>query len=284
MKFKLYRNYGALNSPPVFDAFENGVKALGHEIVEDSEDVAVIWSVLWNGRMLQNHSVYLKCQQNKIPVIIIEVGNLKRGTTWRICCQHINGLGIFGNIENLDPSRPEKLGVSLRPEKLKRRGEILIATQHARSLQWDGQPSMEQWVRNTIIEIKKYSTRKIVVRPHPRSLLREKFNDAVIELPRKIVNSYDDFDINYDYHCVINHNSGPCVQAAINGTPIICDSSSLAFPVSEKWEKLENPQLPNRDEWFLKLCHTEWTVEEISQGIPLARLENQLNIELQKKS
>jgi hypothetical protein len=234
--------------------------------------------------MLQNHAVYLKCQQNKIPVIIIEVGNLIRGTTWRICCQHINGLGIFENSENLDPARPGKLGVGIQPEKLKRRSEILIATQHARSLQWEGQPSMEQWVRNTIVEIKKYSTRKIVVRPHPRSLLRENFNDAVIELPRKIINSYDNFDINYDYHCVINHNSGPAVQAAINGTPVICDSSSLAFPVSEKWEKLETPELPDRSDWFLKLCHTEWTVDEISQGIPLARLENQLNIELQKKS
>jgi len=280
MKFKLYRNYGALNSPPIFDAFENGVKVLGHEIVENNEDVAVIWSVLWNGRMLQNHSVYLKCQQQNIPVIIIEVGNLKRGTTWRICCQHINGLGIFGNSENLDHLRPQKLGVDIRPEKTKRRNEILIATQHARSLQWEGQPSMEQWVRDTIVEIKKYSTRKIVVRPHPRSLLREKFNDAVIELPRKIVNSYDDFDINYDYHCVINHNSGPAVQAAINGTPTICDSSSLAFPVSEKWENLENPQLPDRGEWFLKLTHTEWTVDEISQGIPLTRLESYLEEKL----
>jgi hypothetical protein len=64
------------------------------------------------------------------------------------------------------------------------------------------------------------------------------------------------------------------VQAAINGIPIICDSSSLAFPVSEIWQNLENPQLPNRDEWFLQLCHTEWTVEEITQGIPLARLQN----------
>jgi hypothetical protein len=119
-----------------------------------------------------------------------------------------------------------------------------------------------------------------VVRPHPRSQIREKFADAVIELPKKVDNTYDEFDINYDYHCVINHNSGPCVQSAIHGTPIICDQSSLAFPVSEKWENLENPQLPNREEWFLKLCHTEWTVEEIAQGIPLKRLESYLEEKL----
>jgi hypothetical protein len=280
MKFKLYRNFGALNSVPVFNAFANGIGASGHEIVDDGEDVAVIWSVLWNGRMAGNQQIYNACIKQNKPVVVIEVGSLKRGQTWRISEGHINGLGVFGNIENLDPLRPQKLGIGLRPEKTKRRGEILIATQHARSLQWQGQPSMEQWVRDTIVKIKRHSSRRIVVRPHPRSQIREKFADAVIELPKKLNNTYDEFDINYDYHCVINHNSGPCVQSAIHGTPIICDSSSLAFPVSEKWENLENPQLPDREGWFLKLCHTEWTVEEIAQGTPLKRLESHLKEKL----
>jgi hypothetical protein len=213
-------------------------------------------------------------------VVVIEVGNLKRGQTWRISEAHINGLGIFGNIENLDPSRPQQLGIGLHAEKTRRRDEILIATQHSRSLQWQGQPSMEQWIRETIVKIKRHSGRRIVVRPHPRSQIREKFADAVIELPKKLANTYDEYDINYDYHCVINYNAGPSVQAVINGTPTICDSSSLAFSVSEKWENLENPQLPDREEWFLKLCHTEWTVDEIAQGIPLKRLESYLEEKL----
>lgn len=282
MKFKLYRNYGALNSPPIFDAFALGVKTLGHEIVDGNEDVAVIWSVLWHGRMASNQQIYNYCIKNNKPIIIIEVGNLKRGETWRICEGHINGLGIFENIENLDPLRPQKLGIFLKPINSRRRGEILIATQHARSLQWEGQLSMEQWVKETIAKIKKHTSRRIVVRPHPRSILREKFVDAVIDIPRKIDNSYDDYNIDYGYHCVVNYNSGPAVQAAINGTPVICDSSSLAFPVGEKWENLENPQLPDRDNWFLKLSHTEWTVNEISQGIPLKRLENHLLKKLKK--
>ncbi len=277
MKFKLYRNHGALNSVPVFDAFANGVKALGHEIVEDNEDVSVIWSVLWWGRMQPNQQIYQHCIKLGKPVVIIEVGNLKRGETWRISDQHINNIGIFGNDADLDLDRPKKLGIFLKPVNARRRGEILIATQHSRSLQWQDQPSMEQWIRDTITKVKRHTNRRIVVRPHPRSQIREKFADAVIEIPKKLVSTYDDFDINYNYHCVINHNSGPCVQAAINGTPVICDSSSLAFPVSEKWENLENPQLPDRDEWFLKLCHTEWTVEEIAQGIPLQRLELHLD-------
>jgi hypothetical protein len=131
---------------------------------------------------------------------------------------------------------------------------------------------MSEWVVNTVNEIRKYSDRKIKLRPHPRSKFSLVHREIEIETPQKIAGSYDNYDINYNYHCVINHNSGPAVQAAIDGVPVVCDPSSLAGSLSEKLENIESPVLPNRDEWFLKLCHTEWTVEEIARGIPLQRL------------
>ncbi len=272
MRFKLYREYGALNSVPVFNAFEQGLKSIGHEVVDNDEDVAVIWSVLWSGRMLGNKKIYEHCRATNKPIIIIEVGNLKRNTTWRISLDHINGLGIFSNSTDLDISRPQKLGVSLHPIQEKRRGDILIAAQHEQSLQWEGMPTMKSWCESIIREIKQRTNRRIVVRPHPRSLFSVVGPNIVLERPRRVPNSYDDFDIFYNYHCVINHNSGPAVQAAINGVPIICDSSSLAGDLSSTLDQIENPQLLNREEWFLKLCHTEWTVDEIKQGLPIQRL------------
>jgi hypothetical protein len=272
MRFRLYREYGALNSAPIFNAFEQGLKSLGHESVTDKEDVAVIWSVLWSGRMAKNQQIYQKCRAANRPIIIIEVGNLFRGKTWRISLENINGNGIFANDKDLDQTRPNKLGIILEPYKEIRKAEILIATQHRASLQWEGQPNMQTWIEQTITNLRKYTTRKIVVRPHPRSPVQVSLPNVLVELPKPIPGSYDDFDINYHYHCVINHNSGPAVQAAIKGIPVICDVSSLAAPLSNSIENIENLQLPNREEWFLKLCHTEWTVDEISQGIPLARL------------
>ena len=272
MRFRLYREHGALNSVPVFNAFEQGLLAHGHEIVTDNEDVAVIWSVLWQGRMAANQAVYQRCQQNGTPVVIIEVGNLKRNVTWRISLDHINGLGNFGNTTNLDLTRPEKLGVSLKQPVENRRHEILIACQHQASLQWQGQVPMAMWVQDLVFKIRQSSPRKIIIRPHPRSLFYVDIPGAVIERPVKISGSYDDFNIDYNYHCVINYNSGPAVQAAIAGVPVICDASSLAYPVSDKLENIENIVLPDRADWFLKLCHTEWTVDEIAQGLPIQRL------------
>jgi hypothetical protein len=131
---------------------------------------------------------------------------------------------------------------------------------------------MAEWAKRKVAEIRKFTEKDIIIRPHPRSPFALNMTGVQVEQPKKIPNSYDSFDIDYNYHCVVNHNSGPAVQAAINGIPVICDSSSLAFPVSEQIENINNPTLQDRDEWFLKLCHTEWTVSEISKGLPIQRL------------
>jgi hypothetical protein len=272
MRLKIYRQFGALNSHPVFDAFSHGVQNLGHEIVDSDEDISVIWSVLWQGRMMQNQAVYRAAKASNKPIMILEVGNLVRGSTWRVSIDNINGNGFFANTIDLDYSRPSKLKVNLKPNVLNRQREILIASQHSSSLQWEGMPTMEQWVQSTVNKIKQYSDRPVIVRPHPRSPINVNIPGVHIEIPQRVPNTYDGFDINYNYHCVINHNSGPAVQAAIEGIPVICDTSSLAGKISEKWENLENPVLPNREEWFVQLCHTEWLLEELAQGIPQSRL------------
>ena len=272
MRVKIYTEFGALNSKPVFDAVRRGLASTGHTIVNDHEDLAVIWSVLWQGRMHRNQQVYATARSKNIPVMIVEVGNLKRGETWRISLNNINGLGQFGNDVLLDQTRPTKLKVSLTPIQLKRRSEILIATQHQKSLQWEGMKPMTEWVKDTVDQIRKYSNRTIVVRPHPRCNIQLNLAGVEIQYPKKIINSYDEFDIDYNYHCVVNHNSGPAVQAAIAGCPIVCDTSSLAYPVSNSIDNIENPTLPDREDWFLKLCHTEWTLPEMESGIPFERL------------
>ena len=62
MKFGLYRKHGSLNSAPVFDAVEKGLKKLGHTVITDDDncDVPVIWSMLWHGRMAPNKPIYEK--------------------------------------------------------------------------------------------------------------------------------------------------------------------------------------------------------------------------------
>jgi len=273
-KFKLYREFGALNSEPVFRSFEQGAKSLGLEISESHDAIPVIWSVLWRGRMSANRQIYENCQKLNLPIIIIEVGNFYRGQTWRISINNVNRLGIFSNEDDLDHNRPKKLGIELENFQEFRRPEILITGQHEQSLQWQDQPSMNDWVFDLIKKIRNYTDRKIVFRPHPRCHTNIVHKDIVVMKPKKVEGTYDDYDFksNSNYHCVINHNSGPAVQAAINGIPIICDNSSLAYPVSQQIKHIEQLVDVDREEWLIKLCHTEWTIDEVSKGIPIKRL------------
>jgi hypothetical protein len=272
MKFKIYKEYGALNSQPVFSAFEQGLKTLGFSSVDHGQDIDVIWSVLWQGRMQGNRAVYEKAMAQGRPIMIIEVGNLVRGKTWRVSLNHINGLGIFKNHENLDLDRYKKLGLKLTPELKNRKNQILLACQHEYSLQWQGLPKMSQWVSEQVQEIRKFSSRSVVVRPHPRSPFKINIPGVEIDVPKQLVNTYDDYNIDYNYHCVINLSSGPAIQAAISGIPVITGVESLAYPISDTIENIETVQLKPREDWFLKLLHTEWTVDEIRQGIPQKRL------------
>jgi hypothetical protein len=276
MKFKLYREHGALNSRPIFDAIHKGLRHLGHEIVENDEDVAVVWSALWSGRMLGNKKIFEARKSLGVPTLFIEVGNLNRDRTWRIGIDHINGHGNFANKTDLDQDRPEKLGLILHDVQTKRREEILIACQHTKSLQWEGMPNMAKWVAETVGKIRSVSSRPIVVRPHPRDPFTINIPGIRVETPKRVSGTYDGFDIAYTYHCVVNHNSGPAIQAAIAGVPIVCDSSSLAWPVSSTIGQISHPVLPDRRQWFVELTHSEWTVEEIEQGIPFIRLRSEL--------
>lgn len=283
MKFSIFPGFGALNSIPVFQSFRQGAEKLGHTVVEHdlSADVYVIWSVLWHGRMFNNQEIWNHAKKLKKNLIILEVGCLKRGTTWKVGIDHINANGFFANKENLDYQRSKKLGIFLK--NWKNSGEnILICGQHTKSEQWKELPDAEIWLRTLVENIKKYSNRPIVFRPHPRDHnWCENFKNLgiVIKIPQKISGTYDSFDHENDFNnawCVINPSSNTGVQAAIGGIPVFTEKSSLAYPVSMKnLEKIESPIQPDREQWFEELCHTEWTLEEIAAGIPLSRLLEQ---------
>ena len=98
-----------------------------------------------------------------------------------------------------------------------------------------------------------------------------------INLPKKISGTYDDFNFDQDLKnawAVINPSSNTGILSIINGVPAFVDSTSLAAPVGNlDLSTVVNPIRPRRDEWLEKFCHTEWTTEEIAQGLPILRLK-----------
>ena len=265
----------AQNSYSVMNAVFDVLQANNIQLIENSFDAdgAVIWSVLWHGRMKANQQVYEHYRSQGKPVIVVEIGALYRGHTWKIAVNNITADGYYGHTENLDWDRPRKLGVSLAVTAF-HRPEILIAAQHQHSLQVQDLPSVEAWIYKQILRIKQFTDRPIIVRPHPRSVLNAKLlpSDVVFETPHPLTNTYDSFDMHFDCHAVVNYNSGPGIQAAISGTRPIVDRTSLAYPVSVSYAELDQPYLMDRDRWLTEICHTEYTLNEIQRGLWYQRI------------
>ena len=283
MKFSLWTQYGALNSKPIFDAFRLGCHSLGFTCVDNSNDadVDVIWSVLFSGRMAANKAIWERNTSNAKPTIVLEVGGINRGTTWKVGLNGINRDAYFGPTNNND-DRHRLLGLSLKPWRT--HGEyILICGQHDKSLQWQGMPSMSTWVMNTIDAIRAHTDRPILFRPHPRCPLpniEHEFKNVTRQNPVKLNGTYDDYDMQFDrVHAVVSYSSNPGIHSILNGVPAFVGTSSLAYDMGNDIDfmhDIEAPLMPNRQQWLNDYAHTEWTVEEISKGIPLKRLTDRL--------
>ena len=285
MKFKLWKEYGALNSKDVFSAFERSCITNGHNISNSDNindaDCHVIWSVLFHGRMARNKDIWTRCRELRKPVIVLEVGGIKRGTTWKVGLNGINRDAYFGDSNN-DDSRKRLLGLEVKPWRTSSK-YILLCGQHDKSLQWQDMPRMSNWFLNTYEEIRKHTDRPIIFRPHPRCRLEHierGLTHVTRQEPRHVNGTYDSFDMGFnDIHCTISYSSNPGIHSIIEGVPAFVSTHSLAYDVANDIDFLhdiEQPLMTDRTKWLNDYAHTEYTVDEISQGIPLKRLTDYL--------
>jgi hypothetical protein len=257
----------------VFTAFEQGLRICGiqsnnHDL---DADVAVIWSHLWSGRMRHNQDVWKIFRNSGRDVIVLEIGMLQRGRTWKMGLNGVNRRAWFG--QNSQANRAQTLGLNLQPWQQGK--NIVIAVQRGDSEQWTGLPETKTWVEQTVAKIKSVTDRPIVVRPHPRQRITN-IAGVSIRNPRPLINTYDSFDFDTDLAnawCVINENSGPGCQSVIAGVPAFVGTDSLAAPVANlDLSNIEKPWMPDRTAWLEDIAHTEWTTEEIASGLPVQRL------------
>jgi len=222
--------------------------------------------------MQENQRVWQHFRSQGRPVIVLEVGMLERGRTWKMA---VNGTGAYAyHGHGLDLDRPRKLGISAAAWRYTG-DHVIVCCQRTDSLQWQGQPDITTWLTSLRDRLRLYTQRPLLLRPHPRQRapIVQGFD---IDLPRPVTGTYDRFDLDRGMQrtwAVINHNSGPGVQAMLRGIPAFVDASSLAAPVANlDVAMIESPARPDRGAWLLQLCHTEWLLPEIASGWPIERL------------
>jgi len=273
MKISHFPNNLPGNSKEVYPQL---IEAIGKtdELVTSSmdADAALIWSVLWYGKMGGNKRVWDHYREQNKPVIVIEVGGLIRNGTWKLGINGINRDADFAVEDYMPSDRLNKFGIVL--QRWKEEGEyILICGQHGESQQWIDMPDMDTYYKSTITEVRKYTDKPIVVRSHPR--FREglhwacdsewyKQQDVTWNIPKHIQQTYDSFDLEHmlkHTHCTISHSSNAGISSIIAGVPAVVSESSLAYEVSTEMNNWLSK--PDRANWLNKMSYIEWFPDEI---------------------
>ena len=284
MRVSVYPKFGPINSKKVFEAFTQSLETAGEEIqlnCNGNSDVTVIWSVLWQGKMKGYQSIWEECQKKNTPVVVLEVGGIKRNETFKVGINGVNREADFAN-QTFDGERWKKLNIELKPWR-STGDTIIICGQHHRSHQWRNNPTMNLWFEQQINEIRKHTDRPIVIRPHPRNPTGfdiSKWKNVTKVLPQRDYNTVDDTDFKEKLKqawAVVNYSSNPAMMSVFNGIPVFVSEQSLCYDVGNtSLSNINNPAMPDRSNWANKLAYTEWTTEEIKQGLPWQRIKKRL--------
>ena len=174
--------------------------------------------------------------------------------------------------QNIDPMRWQQLSKDLNLELKPWRSNgnhILLCLQRNGGWSMQGLNSVS-WMDYTITNIRKYSNRPIVVRAHPgdkkiKSIL--KINHKNVSLSNK-ENLVDDLKGAW---ATVVYNSSPSVASAIEGVPVFLTDpqpkNSQSFDIANTdISNIENPIMPDRQNWIEKLSMCHWKFDELKSG------------------
>lgn len=199
--------------------------------------------------------------------------------------------GVFPNTgiycdDNPNPRRWQQIqqdtGIQLEP--LVNKGKnIVICLQ--RDGGWSmGQTDLINWCRDTINEIRKYSDRTIVIRPHPKDKkaittylpkLKSIFKgNSGIRFSSQNTSLEDDLNKAW---CLVNKNSSSIVGPIIKGYhAFITDpkTSQCAEVAHTDFSKIEKPQEFDRQKWLERISMFHWKFNELRNGTCWQHMRN----------
>lgn len=191
--------------------------------------------------------------------------------------------GIFPNTgiycdKIIDPSRWLKISkdLNLTLKDYRSNGNhILLLLQ--RNGGWSmGGLDVQEWAVQTINQIRQFSNRPIVIRAHPGDKSAKLYLDpnnpkCKIKFSKDIRLSTNPDLLTDLKNCwaAVNYNSSPVVGAAIEGIPIFVidpNKSQCAEIANIDLSKIENPSMPDRQQWVERLSMFHWKFDELRSG------------------
>lgn len=155
---------------------------------------------------------------------------------------------------------------------------ILICLQRDGGWNMKGE-DLERWLLITVKRIRSVSNRPILVRPHPKRPMKETVN-KVLGFPdvyESVKTSTLDQDLEGAWAAVF-YNSSSSVAAILKGIPVfVTDEDAVTWDVANHDVRhIQNPQLPDREQWLWDLAACHWSDEELRQGLVYKHFEGYL--------
>ena len=160
---------------------------------------------------------------------------------------------------------------------------ILICLQRPMGWSMRGQNLMS-WLESTFANIRKYSSRPIVIRWHPGDWKNYPKYDAVLKKYGVTISPQEQHITQDLVNCwaLVCHNSTPSAVAPIEGVPaFITDDPSYSqggSVANTDFSRLENPLLPDREQWIKKLAQCHWSFEDLRSGRCWAHMRNYVKL------
>jgi len=250
----------------VLQAFYEGCpeeKKLVTDFKYEVSDIAVVFGV-YKSKVPKSKgrgTVFRQQRSNNKDVIVLETGYVNRGDGenhhYAAGFNGLNGRADFKNKE-MPSDRWDKLGVSLKPYSPG--GHIILCAQVPWDASVDG-TEHHKWVKGIAANLLKLTDKPIIFRPHPKAVLPPLPNCEYSQCP-----------LEWDLpraHAVVTFNSNSAVEAAIFGKPVFCfDEGSMCWDIANKnILDIDKPQFPDRTQWVRNLAYTQWTPDEMAQGL-----------------
>ena len=182
----------------------------------------------------------------------------------------------------LDPARwqsiSQRLGINLVPYR-SNGSHILVCLQRVDGWSMCG-VDVQRWLDKTVKRIRNYSNRPIVVRKHPGDRRQNSLTfskDYTISTSPSIL---DDFK---NCWATVTYNSSPGVASLITGVPVFVTDpvpqQSQTWPIcNTDLLQIENPLMPDRQEWIDSVCQSHWNDDEVASGEAWRFLRERLSL------
>ena len=181
---------------------------------------------------------------------------------YRINLNNVQTIKISDDEKHLDRYKKllDKSKKEIEVKKWRKSGDhILVIPPSYHTAKWYGIDE-EQWIKNTVDEIKKHTDRPIRVRYKYKNGV--KFGDRVDK----------DNPLQNDFRkcwAIVSFHSMCASHAVREGIPSFCSEHSPAAPVSlllNQLDKIENPIMPEREKWMATLLGSQFTLSEMKSG------------------